>query len=348
MLKRSFRVVRLPLRIIVGGFFGDEGKGKIASYLGITDNPAIAVRTGAINAGHTVVYNGSKFKLRITPSSFINKNVRLMVAAGALIRFDVLFKELNELGVKGRLFLDYNTGVIEEKHVEAERRDSILTGKIGSTLQGVGAAMCDRVLRRLKLARDFKELSGMLTSVSEEVNEALEKDLEVHLEGTQGLFLSLYHGTYPYVTSRDTTASAVASEVGVGPKVVDDVIVVFKSYVTRVGGGPLEGELSEEEIRKRGWVEIATVTGRVRRAAPFNVKMARKAVVVNSATQVAITNIDKLFPEARGIREWSKLPMKARRWVEDVESKLKTPVTLIGTGPDVKEIIDRRKDFGLI
>ncbi len=337
----------MPLKIIVGGFFGDEGKGKIASYLGVADNPAIAVRTGAINAGHTVVYNGVKIKLRITPSAFINKRTRLLVAAGALVRLDVLFKELNELGVKGRLFLDYNTGVIEEKHVEAEKRDSILAGKIGSTLQGVGAAMCDRVLRRLKLARDFKELSKMLTNVSEEVNNALEKGLEIHLEGTQGLFLSLYHGTYPYVTSRDTTASAVASEVGVGPKAVDDVIVVFKSYVTRVGEGPLEGELPEDEVRRRGWVEIATVTGRVRRAAPFNIEMAKKAVVMNSATQVAITNIDKLFPQARGVREWSKLPREARRWVEDIESKLKTPVTLIGTGSDVKEIIDRRKDLGL-
>ena len=75
------------------------------------------------------------------------------------------------------------------------------------------------------------------------------------------MYISLYHGEYPYVTSKDVTASAACSDVGIGPKNVDEVIVVFKSYVTRVGAGPLENEISEEEINKKGWSEFGTVTG---------------------------------------------------------------------------------------
>ena len=106
------------------------------------------------------------------------------------------------------------------------------------------------------------------------------------------MYISLYHGEYPYVTSKDVTASAACSDVGIGPKNVDEVIVVFKSYVTRVGAGPLENEISEEEINKKGWSEFGTVTGRQRRAAPFNFELAKKACIINSATQIALTKLD--------------------------------------------------------
>lgn len=336
------------LSIVVGGFFGDEGKGKIVAYLSLADKPAIAVRCGAINAGHTVTYNGRKWKLRIIPSAFISKNTKLLIAPGALIRLDILFKEMNETRAKGRLFLDKRTGVIELRHVERERANSFLAGKIGSTLQGVGAAMADRVLRKLRLAYEFNELKNMIRDVPDTVNKALDEGHDVIIEGTQGTFLSLYHGTYPYVTSRDTTASAFASEVGVGPKRVDEVIVVFKAYVTRVGSGPLDRELPLDEIVKRGWCEKATVTGRVRRAAPFNIELAKKAVILNSATQAAITKLDVLFPEVRGVIEWSKLPYKVRKWIENIEDAINTPVTLIGTGEDVKHIIDMRRELGFL
>ena len=336
------------LTVVVGGFFGDEGKGKVVSYLSIADEVAVGVRCGSVNAGHTVVHGGRVWKLRVVPSAFVRKEAKLLIPPGALIRIDVLLKEMKETGVRGRLFLDPQTGVIEEKHVEAERASEHLKGKVGSTLQGVGAAASDRVLRKLRLARDFKELNDMLTDVPDEVHAALRSGMNVIVEGTQGTFLSLYHGTYPYVTSRDTTAAAFASEVGVGPRDVDEVVVVFKAYVTRVGGGPLPGELPEDEAVRRSWVERATVTGRVRRVAPFNVELARRAVMINSATQVAVTKVDALFPEASRVREWGKLPRKAREWIEGLENALRVPVTLIGTGPEVGAIIDRRKELGFL
>ncbi len=161
------------------------------------------------------------------------------------------------------------------------------------------------------------------------------------LEGTQGTYLSLYHGTYPYVTSKDITASAICADVGVGPKRVDDVVVVFKAYVTRVGGGPLENELSEKEAKRKGWYEIATVTRRVRRSAPFNFDLARRAIMLNSGTKIALTKLDVVFPKDRAKTKWVELSAEARKFVARVEEEIKTPVAFIGTGPGSHQIIDR-------
>ncbi|MFN3805149.1 MAG: adenylosuccinate synthetase [Pyrobaculum sp.] len=329
------------IQVVVDGFFGDTGKGKVAAYLALTDKPALCVRTGAPNAGHTVYWSGEVHVLRTLPTCFVNPETRLAVAPGALIKLDVFLAEVEKYG-RGRSFVDLNTGVIEERHVEAERGDDFLMRVVGSTGQGVGAAMVDRVLRRLRLAREFDVLKPYLADIPQLVDKL--KDGGVVIEGTQGTFLSLYHGTYPYVTSRDVTASGVLSEVGVGPKAVDHVILVLKAYVTRVGGGPLPGELPPEEAERRGWAERGAVTGRPRRAAPFSMELAKRAVLLNSPTQIALTKIDVLFKEAAGKASWSQLPPEARRWVEEVESQLKAPVTLIGTGPEPTHMVDMRRE----
>jgi adenylosuccinate synthase len=334
----------VPLTVVVGGWFGDEGKGKVVSYLGLVDKASICVRTGSINAGHTVNYGGRYWKLRIVPSCFINKLTRLMIAPGALLKIDVLFREIEETGSRGRIWVDANTGIIEDKHIESERSNEYLMKVIGSTGQGVGAAMIDRVLRVLRTARDFPELRDLITDVSREVNEELDRDGNVIIEGTQGTFLSLYHGTYPFVTSRDTTAAGIISEVGISPRLVSDIILVFKAYVTRVGAGELPGELSMDEVVTRGWAERGTVTGRPRRAAPFNIDLARRAIMLNRPTQIAITKFDALFPSIRGRRRWDDLPVEARRWIESVSEVLKVPVTLVGTGEDSMDMIDMRRE----
>ncbi|MEZ0318482.1 MAG: adenylosuccinate synthetase [Pyrobaculum sp.] len=332
------------LTVVVDGFFGDTGKGKVAAYLALADKPALCVRTGAPNAGHTVVWNGETYVLRTLPTCFVEAATKLAVAPGALIKLDVFLSEVEKFG-KGRSYVDFNTGVIEERHVEAERRDEYLMKTVGSTGQGVGAAMVDRVLRRLRLARDFEELKPYLADVPAMIHET--KDKGVLIEGTQGTFLSLYHGTYPYVTSRDVTASGILSEAGVGPKAVDEVVLVFKAYVTRVGGGPLPGELPPEEAERRGWAERGAVTGRPRRAAPFNYELARRAVLLNAPTQIAVTKIDVLFKEAAGKTRWADLPPEARRWIDEVEAALGVPVTLIGTGPEPRHMVDLRREKGV-
>lgn len=312
--------------------------------MGYSDDYDIAVRTGSINAGHTLVHEGRELKLRIVPCAFVNPKTRLLVGAGALYSIETFLREVEMTKTFGRVGVDEKSGVIRPEHIQKERSDEFLMKVVGSTGSGVGSATVDRTLRLLKLARDYEELRSFVTDVCAEVHECIDGGGRVLIEGTQGLYLSLYHGTYPYVTSRDVSASGVCSEVGVGPKDVDEVIVVFKSYVTRVGGGPLEGELPEEEAARRGWLEIASVTGRKRRAAPFNYKLAERAIKINSATQIALTKLDAVFPECRGLRDYQKLPEGAKNFVEEVEDRLKVPVTIIGTGPSTLDVIDRRAE----
>jgi len=330
----------VPSTVIVGGFFGDEGKGKIVSYLALKDNPSIVVRGGAgPNAGHTIADGDKVYKVRMLPSGFLNKSSKVMIGPGVVINPTILLKEIKDFGVSDRAFVDQRCGIIEETHVE---RDSVLKTTIGSTGSGTGPANADRAMRTLKLAKDIDSLSSYLKDVPTAVNQALDENKGVLVEGTQGTYLSLWHGTYPYVTSKDVTASGICSDIGLGPKRVDEVMVVFKSYVTRVGEGPLENELTSDTISKKGWSEWGTVTGRQRRAAEFSFSLAKKAIMLNSATQIAITKLDVLFPSCAHKTSYASLDGEAKSFIKNIEDKLGVPVTLIGTGPAINDIIDKR------
>ena len=334
----------MPANIIIGGQFGDEGKGKIISYIATKDDPEIIVRGGVgPNAGHTVVYNGEELKLRMLPSGVINKNSKLMISAGVLIDINVLFREIENTNSESRVLIDNLCGIIENKHINIDKKGH-LKNKIGTTGTGTGPAQSDRILRVAKTASETPELKKLLGNVSYEVNNSLDKKEKILIEGTQGTFLSLYHGTYPYVTSKDVTASGLCSDIGIGPKRINEVILVIKSYTTRVGAGPLKDELTINETKKRGWQEIGTVTGRMRRAAPLNLDLIKKASILNSATQIALTKLDILFPECKGITKISELTPEAHKFIKDIENFVKVPITFIGTGKDNSEIIDIRNN----
>ncbi len=328
--------------VVVGGFFGDEGKGKIISYLAIKDNPKIIVRGGAgPNAGHTIRDGDKVYKVRMLPSGFLNKDAKVMIGPGVVINPDILKKEIKDFNASGRSFIDKHCGIIEETHLARDSKGE-LKEKIGSTGSGTGPANADRAMRVLKLAKDIESLSSLITDVPQEINSALSANENVLVEGTQGTFLSLWHGTYPFVTSKDVTASGICADVGLGPTKVDEVIVVFKSYVTRVGTGPLENELSLEEAEKKGWSEFGTVTGRQRRAADFDFDLARRAIMLNGATQISITKLDVLFPDCAGKNSFDDLSKDAKAFIKNIEDELNTPVTIIGTGPGTIDVIDRR------
>jgi len=315
-LKKPFHeVFCLTCTVVVDGFFGDGGKGKLVSYLAVADEVAVCARGGVgPNAGHTVVDDGVTFKLRMVPCGFVNHSTRLLIGPGVVVNPEIVVKEVKELGIEDRFGIDPQCAIIEAKHIEADGK-GYLKEIIGTT--GTG-------------------------TVSAELNEALDAGANVLLEGTQGTYISLYHGTYPFVTSNDVCASAICSDVGVGPTKIDEVILVLKAYVTRVGAGYLAGEISHEEAKKRGWDEYGTVTGRQRRAAPFNFELARRAIMLNGATQIALTKLDILYPECKGASDYAALNEEAVAFVENVEKELGLPVTFIGTGPGVREIIDRR------
>jgi len=329
--------------VVVDGFYGDTGKGKIISYLAVADDVAVVARAGVgPNAGHTVVKDGRAYKLRMVPCGFVNPKAKMLIGPGVLVNPELVIKEIAETGIDKRFGIDPQCAVIEPKHIQLDQTDSNLKNTVKTTGTGTGPCNADRVMRIAKMARDIPELKKYLADVPAIANKALDDGRNLLIEGTQGTFISLYYGQYPYVTSKDVCAAAACSDVGVGPTRVTDVVMVLKSYVTRVGGGELDGEISQEEAKKRGWDEYGTVTGRQRRAAPFDYNLARRAKMINGATMIGLTKLDVLFPDCKGAQQYTELGADAKKFVKKIEDEIKIPVSLIGTGPGVDDLIDRR------
>ena len=335
--------------VLVGGAWGDEGKGKCITYLCDKDKPDIIARAGVgPNAGHSVEFNGEKYGLRLVPSGFVYTGAKLLIGAGVLVDPEVLFHEfdyLSKYNVKDRLLIDGRCSIITPEHKQRDRGSEHLSKKIGSTGSGCGPANSDRVLRIANMARDVPELEDYLTDVSLSINDSLDEGNDVFIEGSQGFALSLYYGTYPYVTSKDTCASTFAADVGVGPTRVDEVINVFKSYITRVGEGPFATEISQEKAEEMKIEEYGTVTGRRRRVGLFDMELAKESCRINGATQIALTCVDRLYPDCTRATDYSDLSGETKSFIEEIQNETGVPVTIISTGPDLKDTIDLRKEL---
>ncbi|HZA07226.1 MAG TPA: adenylosuccinate synthetase, partial [Nitrososphaeraceae archaeon] len=221
----SFNNHYMPCTVVVGGFFGDEGKGKIIAYLARREKPSIAARGGVgPNAGHTFSFRGKTYKVRMLPSAVLNPTTRLLIGAGVLIDSAIVLNEIERFDAYDRTFIDAQCGIIEKVHIEKDNTEDHLKHRIGTTGTGTGPANADRALRVLRLAKDIPKLLSYIENVSDLINETLDNKENVIIEGTQGTFLSLFHGGYPYVTSRDVCASSICSDVGIGPKRVDEVL----------------------------------------------------------------------------------------------------------------------------
>jgi adenylosuccinate synthase len=342
----------MSLTIVVGGQYGGEGKGKIVSHLSMIDNVDYVVRCGGPNSGHTVDFNGTRCVVRSLPAGFVNPKTRLLLAAGSLIAPDILLQELKRCKVNpARLGVDSNAGVIAA--VDEENEKTLNLGKkIGSTLSGVGAAVARRALRdgSFRLAKDEPKLQPFLTCVSSEINSALDRSLKVIVEGTQGFGLSLYHSrSYPYATSRDTTASAFLSEVGVSPLRATSVIMTLRTFPIRVGGnsGPLKNEITWERLQELSGYpyairEFTTVTNKLRRIAVFDMGIVKEAALVNKPTEIALNGVDYLDYKNRGVRRIQDLTPEARGFLDNIEREIRVKVKFVGTGPTNEEILEAK------
>jgi adenylosuccinate synthase len=182
--------------------------------------------------------------------------------------------------------------VASAKAILADRvaRANQLLGLMGSDArasEAEHAALVDRIAPRMvPLMAD----TGLM------IHGALREGRRVLLEGAQGALLDVDHGTYPYVTSSNTTAGGAAVGAGIGPTAIDGVLGVVKAYTTRVGSGPLPTQAegpAEEELRRLGG-EFGATTGRPRRCGWFDATVVRYSVRVNGLTGLAVTKLDVL------------------------------------------------------
>jgi adenylosuccinate synthase len=154
-----------------------------------------------------------------------------------------------------------------------------------------------------RIAHDYLDvyapkIEPMIADTVGLIHDALEAGQHVLLEGAQGVFLDLDHGTYPFVTSSNPVAGGACVGAGVGPLHITRVVGIAKAYVTRVGSGPFPTEITgplADGIIDRGH-EYGTNTGRRRRVGWFDLVMQHHAVRLNSLTELALTKLDILDP----------------------------------------------------
>jgi adenylosuccinate synthase len=344
--------------VIVGGQFGSEGKGQVAAYL--APEYDLLVRVGGPNAGHTVHEAPEPYVFHLLPSGTKkNPNAQLVIGPGATLRTEIIMREVAECQVDShRLAIDPQAMIIEPQDIAQERE---LGAQIGSTCQGGGAAMARRIMgrstRQVRLAKDIKELRPFIREACSLFEAALRDGKRILLEGTQGTGLSLYHGWYPYVTSRDTTVAGCLAEAGLSPMHVRKVVMVCRTYPIRVqsprGGtsGRMAQEISWATVSDRSGIDVkelrqaerTSTTKRRRRVAEFDWALLRKASSLNAPTDIALTFVDYIASANRNARRFEQLTEDTVRFIEEVERVSCAPVSLISTRFHSHGIIDRRR-----
>jgi len=339
----------MPAVVIVGGQWGDEGKGRIVD-LAAAKAHIVARYSAGNNAGHTIVNELGKFSLHLVPAGIFYPDKLCLIGNGLVIDPAVLLGEIADLesrgvAVHGRLFVSDRAHVIMPWHPKLDALDEGLRGRaaIGTTGRGVTPAFVDKVGRRGIRMADLidgqglrERLSALLPyknamleklydsspfderSIYEEyagygaelapfvadtaclAQEALSRGECVLLEGAQGALLDLDIGTYEYVTSSvpSSLAAGACIGLGIGPTHVSAVVGVYKSYMTRVGNGPMPTELTDEDgdrLREHGpQPEYGATTGRPRRCGWFDAVASRYTARINGVTAVALTRLDVL------------------------------------------------------
>lgn len=151
--------------------------------------------------------------------------------------------------------------------------------------------------KTLEEAMKFAEwLAPLVTDVTARLHELRREGANIMFEGAQGSLLDIDHGTYPYVTSSNTTAGGTATGSGFGPLYLDYVLGITKAYTTRVGSGPFPTELFDnigERLAERGH-EFGSTTGRARRCGWFDAVILRRAIEINSISGLCLTKLDVL------------------------------------------------------
>ncbi len=184
---------------------------------------------------------------------------------------------------------------LAEPQTLSDKLDELLLHH-NTLLRGLGAAEFEKQALLDRLLELAPRLLPYAEPIWERLHEARRAGKRILFEGAQAVMLDVDHGTYPYVTSSNTVASAAGTGAGVGPEAIGFILGIAKSYTTRVGSGPFPTELLDDTGRllgERGH-EFGTVTGRPRRCGWFDAVMVRQACMVGGISGLALTKLDVL------------------------------------------------------
>jgi adenylosuccinate synthase len=340
------------IRIVVDLQYGSTGKGLIVGKIAEDEAPDTVITAWAPNAGHTYISkDGRKFIHTHLANGIVSPKLRrVLLGPGSLINPRQLLAEIaacSDLLGKVEILIHPHAAVVTERHIEEEAGPMT---KIGSTKKGVGAAMIQRIRRNpddLNIAADCEELAKYIVTVAT-YRAALRDAKSVLVEGAQGYGLSMYHGFYPYTTSRDVSLWQILADCGIPhdllPEVFGDLMMNvigtcrtypirvanrFDTHGTQVGySGPCYGdqlEITFEEIGQK--TELTTVTKLPRRIFTFSRKQIEEAIEYNGAREIFLNFVNYCRSED-----------EVRDIVESIERSKDTVVRWIGLGPAYKDV----------
>ena len=336
----------MPVAVVVGLQWGDEGKGKIIDLFA-ENVDAVARFQGGHNAGHTICFDEKEFVLHLIPSGIFHKDKLCVIGNGVVVDPKALADEMQQLEavnikLEGRLVISDRANIIMPYHGVSDQgreKDNGKFQKIGTTGRGIGPSYADKIARtgirtcdlrdekylRSRFEANYEEKSQVLKSlygqhlleldalyadlmVFREVilkylsdthvlmNKLVSQNKKILCEGAQGTMLDVDHGTYPFVTSSNSSAGGVCTGLGIPPTKIDRVLGVVKAYTTRVGSGPFPTELLNNEGEKLQTLgkEFGATTGRARRCGWFDLVAAKYSAQINGLTDIALTKLDIL------------------------------------------------------
>lgn len=253
-----------PIIIVQGGQWGSEAKGLVTQKLTNAKKVDVAIRTGTVNAGHTIWYKGKQYKMQQLPVSWVRPECQLVLGPGAYIHPEILSREIawiNEAmpgsDVRDRIWIDHRCGYHGEIHT-AKATESGRHHRMGATGKGSSEAVIAKIRGRGDdrpyLYRDYADDCGAYHKWHDTVsmvNGWFDEGKQLLIEGTQGTMLDLHIGPYPYTTHKQTQVGSWMAEAGLSPALPTDIWLVMRTFPIRVAGnsGPMPDEVS--------WVDLA-------------------------------------------------------------------------------------------
>lgn len=361
-------------KVIFDMSFGSTGKGLLAGHLAETLQPDTVVTAWAANAGHTFIdAEGNKFVHTMLANGIVSRNIkRVMIGPGSVLDLNNLLSEIiaavNILGdghpfMNSEIIIHENAAVIYQRHRDEEAGPMT---KIGSTKKGCGAAAIQRIRRNpddMNTARDWYNkavsstgdelpggaligMTGIKVVTSSEYRDILMEAENIQIEGAQGFGLSMYHGFYPYTTSRDVTVHQLLADCGIPYGFADiEIIGTTRTYPIRVANRyndagemvgwsgphyPDQKEISFEELGVA--TELTTVTKLPRRVFTFSEIQAREAITQNGIESVFLN-----------FANYCKSPDELIGIVKTIEES-GARVDYIGFGPTTDDVWSVRSD----
>lgn len=312
---------------ILGGSWGDEGKGAITHHFS-SDFDWVIRFSGGANAGHTIYREGVKYVHNLLPSfDWRIQNTKAFLGSGMVIDIEQLHLEVSKIFnicqvYVNKIYVDPDAFIVTAEHKNA---DKFLNGHIGSTNRGIGPAYAEKMSRSGLRIRDVM-LSADTTKDQILINEL--KKMGVHFkgvldlrtefmhskllfEGAQGVMLDINHGIYPYVSCGDSTIAGIYAA-GFNFITLDKVFGVVKAYSTKVGEGPFPTEIHNEEahnLREMG-KEYGATTGRPRRVGWIDLPALDYACKKGGITDLVVTKFDILnnLPSVKMCTSYDRIP----------------------------------------